>query len=229
MRLTMVTLSVLMALASLTACKSVVAEPEGAPVDASTYVEFDTFAWDDRPAAREDGKPVLDEAVSAAVKKQVEAELLELGIYPAERKDASLLVSQALSVRTRQRSKDPYFTFYVAERWEEGLLTLEFRDARERSLVWRGRGRSELRVTARGNGVTSIRYTDTDEERKWPVAEMIDSILDQSGLRGAVAARKAGTVGPPPFLRKNAKRSLYRRIYDTVPDDKSWLIEGAEK
>lgn len=212
-----------------TSCQSVITESDAAPVDPADYVAFDTFAWDDRPPAALTGRGIKDAAMSLETRQAVEAALGRLGIYPSERRDASLLLSEGLSTRIRQRSKDPFFTFYVAEKWEEGYLTLEFRDARGGDVIWRGLGRSELRVVARGNGVNRLRFTATDNERVWPVEEMIESILDQSGLRGAEAAREAGNVGPPPFLRRNAKRSLYRKIYETAPDDDSWIEEGMER
>lgn len=216
-------------LLGLGACSSVRTESDLDPVNPDDYVAFDTFAWATTPPTEVTGKRVSDPQMSLGVRKAVEEALGRVGIFKSERRDASLIVSEGLSSRIRQRSKDPFFTFYVAERWEEGFLTLEFRDARGDDLVWRGIGSSELRVVARGNGVNRVRFTRTDNERAWPLDAMIDSILDQSGLRGAEAAREAGVVGPPPFLRRNAKRSLYRRIYDTVPEDDSWIEEGQNR
>ncbi len=163
----------LLILPSLTACSGVrtSGNPDFSLGAASTYAWSPTspsegsndaeLPWDEFASAIGDGLRARGlEAVSAA--------------------EADVLVLLDLAIQERLKNNDPYFNLVVAERYEEGLLTLELQRRGKPEDNWIGERRHRLRTTAEtfGGGL-STDWNKLDGPRDWRVAELVEQTLSR--------------------------------------------------
>jgi hypothetical protein len=156
---------------ALFACAGVSTESEGE----GDLAAYRTYAWaEDVPDAvdPEDGD------LAARVRTAVDAALAGRGLQEVGAGGtADLGVTWSREVAERVQRNDPYYSTHVAEKYEEGTLSVELVDAQTKAVVWRGLGRSRLRYTARTSGLHSAHFADTGEPRQWPVDDMVHAIF----------------------------------------------------
>jgi len=138
----------------------------------------DSHAWiDDAPSV---GEPGDEGDPRSDVVRAVDAELSRRGLQRTGASEANWLVSVDLAIEEKTRWNDPYFAAYAGQRYEEGTVAIEIRDAATREIAWRGEHTHILRYTARA-AVTygGTRWGDTNEKRDWRIAEVVERILDE--------------------------------------------------
>ncbi|MEZ5967189.1 MAG: DUF4136 domain-containing protein [Planctomycetota bacterium] len=133
---------------------------------------FATYAFAVTP-----GTVVAPAELDGSIRRAIEAELGRLGLRAADEKEAKLLVSYRTEIAVRQRFPDPYFSYYAAEEYEDGTLTVELRDAVSGEVAWRGSGQSELRRSGVLVGSLAGRLTATDDPREWRVEEKMAAMF----------------------------------------------------
>lgn len=159
----------LLLVSALAACSNVTVRVDKA--SRMNLVEFGTYAYMDVTSAT---SAELEERIQAAVDEQMSA----IGLTRVAREEARLLVAFDTLVEVETRYIDPFErAFYSHEKVEEGTLVLEMIDSTDDDVVWSGTAHSQLRVVARGSGVTSIQYEPTDEKPKWEVEEKVRRLL----------------------------------------------------
>lgn len=156
-------------------CTSIAVDSaQPAPLDCA---KIHTYAFAPRPAMS--GTTAADEQVLDRARDAADARLRAIGWQRAERSAADVLVSYRLGVEVKARTKDPYYApFYLAERYEEGQLTIALSDPHTQRTLWSGTGHHPLRVVSRGYGTLGLTWKDADEERDWRIDEMVTQILD---------------------------------------------------
>lgn len=160
------------------------------------------------------GKPVPDGELRERVRAGLEAELRAAGLAPITSREAPLAVSAVLLLGERVTAQDPYYSNHVAARREVGTLVVEFRAGEGGRLIWRGASQAELRVVARGSGITSLDWTETGEQAHWPLERMIEEVVIRSGLRDSGLE---GDRGRRPLSRES-RRSLFRQLDESFPE-----------
>ncbi|MEZ6194605.1 MAG: hypothetical protein R3F20_02590 [Planctomycetota bacterium] len=97
------------------------------------------------------------------------------------------------------------------------MLSLSILDGESGETLWSGESRARLRTLAQGYGLATLQWREVEEERRWPTAELVETLLDASPLRSVDPARRAELTQPSGLLGRRAKRDLYRRLYETTP------------
>jgi hypothetical protein len=168
--------AVLLALTVIpTACSSIDTDVQAAP--GIEELAWESYAWAE-PIPDAGAEAVVDDPeLRRQVRRAVDAELDARGLRKADRATADLLVFQQLGVEEKVRVNDPYYSFWIAELYEEGALVLEFVDPGTNELLWRGVAKSELRTIGRSVGVNSREFVRSDEARDWKLAEKVRAIL----------------------------------------------------
>ena len=158
---------------TLSACTSI--ETTVHKADTIDFDLFRTFAWIDREDELLPAEPALLERAQAAAAAELEA----IGMQPAERHKAELLIEFRFATEERVRNRDPYFAADTIERYEDGLLTLIAIDPAYMRDLWTGTARARIRTVARGGGVLSANMNEVDEERDWPLEAMVAELFDE--------------------------------------------------
>ena len=133
--------------------------------------EGQTFSWspgstggDALSASR--GLPVAD------FRRAVAAEFTKRGLREVDPTRADVFVDVELDIELQTRFNDPYDALYVAERYEEGIFTLELRSRTSIDEAWSGETRERLRFTARSlGGLTTLEWHPVEQERTWDHAD----------------------------------------------------------
>jgi hypothetical protein len=175
---------------------------------------FETYAWS-REAPPLDGTGQLDEeALLRRTQDAVDARLASIGMFRvADEEDAGLLLAPRLGIEVKLEPRDPYYSYYSAEKLEVGVLTIAFIDAETHELVGREASRHNLRTAARGIGLNTLQFVSTSEERVWPIEQMVDDVLTRAGL----GADETAESDPSRPVGKKATRALYRRLDEAFP------------
>ena len=158
-----------LALGALAACSSI--ETQSTVDESANFDEFGTYAW------RAIDDPFDDETLVERARAAIDAELQAAGMVETSRVDAELWIDLLAHIGDDVRYRDPNFAFYTVERYEVGTLTvlaIEPDDGRE---LWAGSASATLRDLERGFGVYEPRFTDANEERVWPIEDMVQSLF----------------------------------------------------
>jgi hypothetical protein len=176
---------------------------------------FETYAWSrEAPPSDGTGTPLDEEALLQRTQDAVDAKLASIGMFRvAHEEDAGLLLAPRLGIEVKLEPRDPYYSYYSAEKLEVGVLTIAFIDAETHELVGREASRHDLRTAARGVGLNTLQFVSTSEERVWPIEQMVDDVLTRAGL----GADEAAESDPSRPVGKKAARALYRRLDEAFP------------
>ncbi len=130
-----------------------------------------TYAWGNSRVA----DPELSEEIRAAIAER----LVELGLEPVDRSEASVLVAYSVAIRAEHKENDPLFDYYTAEQFERGTLTIALLDPDTRVELWRGTGGSKLRRSAVLVGPFATELTPSHEVRNWRIPEKVEAIMNR--------------------------------------------------
>ncbi|MEQ8765366.1 MAG: DUF4136 domain-containing protein [Planctomycetota bacterium] len=158
------------------ACLSLACSGTRVETQSTEGVQFgdsETYAWMVEDAER-------DEVLALRVRQAVDQQLRELGWQQVDPEEAEVLVSQRTAIEERVEYQDPYYDTFVAEKYEEGEITIWLFDARTKARLWRGTGAAKLRKVARAVGLNEHQYAAVPrEERAWPIATIVRDILTE--------------------------------------------------
>ena len=163
----------LIAISALSACgPKVHVRTDVAPgIDLERY---GTYAFLDAT----DGRSSLDTRVEDAVSRRLDA----LGLSRVPLDGANLAVSYDRLIEIETRYLDAFArTFYSHERFENGTLLIELVDRATAEVVWSASAQSELRVVARGYGVSAIRFEPTEELPEWKIEDKVNRMMKPFG------------------------------------------------
>jgi len=90
---------------------------------------------------------------------------------------ADVLLAQHVRIDRRVRNNDPSFGIVLAERVEEGTLTLEVTDRVTGELLWSGTGWLDLRIVARAMQPSGTQLVAISRERDWKLPDTVGAIL----------------------------------------------------
>ncbi|MCA9284191.1 MAG: DUF4136 domain-containing protein [Phycisphaerales bacterium] len=139
---------------------------------------FETYAWRQGMDLDETMPGVANgESLFAEIRAAADQALAAKGLRLVAPTDAQLLAEIRVAIEEETQRNDPEYAYYTVERFEEGRIALEFADARDDTLVWRGIGSTRLRVVAKGIGLYDVQFVQTEEQRDWPVTKMVDAIV----------------------------------------------------
>lgn len=144
-----------------------------------------TYAWRQPPSLAAEQSTPADEAVLKRLELAVNSELSRMGLDRADAATADVLVDARLSVVERLQKNDPVFSLWVAEKWEEGFVAVEFLEQATMRSLWFGEISHRLRYTAHAIGTHAPTFSPTDEERLWQIESIVGRILEP--LRAARA------------------------------------------
>lgn len=157
-------------------CSGIEVETQSAEdVDLS---RFATYAWNPEP--NRFAPEVLGEedlALRTAIQQRVDAGLARRGYRKTGLFEAQMILDSAVSIDLRQSTRDPYFSTYAVEQYEEGKIALVVLDKETRRALWNGSATRNLRVLARGVGLQRVQLVPTEETRDWRLDEMVEKIL----------------------------------------------------
>ncbi|MEM7201263.1 MAG: DUF4136 domain-containing protein [Planctomycetota bacterium] len=136
-----------------------------------------TFAWTVAPPVGLSGSAVADGPFDQRFERALQQTLRDKGWRQVALRDADVLFAQHLSVEVEIEQGDPFFDHYPARKVEHGTLTVDVLHPASRRQLWRGSARKRLRTTARGAGALVQRFEPTDEERRWPVDDLVETVL----------------------------------------------------
>lgn len=157
----------------LAGCSSVKTKTEGgfAPGVGATYLWVDE--GDPSPAVAGLGKDVPWEALREAF----DAGLQGRGLVKAEGSEANLKAQMFLGFEIVTRQNDPYFEFYIADRYEKVSLILVLSDSEDG--IWSGRDEHKLRYVEHAlGGVIGENWIDAEQPRDWTVDEFVEGIIE---------------------------------------------------
>ncbi|MCA8949411.1 MAG: DUF4136 domain-containing protein [Planctomycetes bacterium] len=142
------------------------------------FATVDTFAWRQSPSFVADVRTADDDLVLAELERTVNRRLAGLG-KKLVTANPGIVVDARLQVTVEVQRNDPEWALYVAEKYEQAVLVLEFYDPSSRKSLWRAECRDRLRYTAHGIGTTRVKFTPVDEPRMWHIADMVDRLVTQ--------------------------------------------------
>jgi len=177
------------ALLLLVACSPVRVESapafEPAAVESYAWSEASTLPSSDLAVETQaaETSAVDDPALLARARTAVDEELARRGIRKVDASQAAFLVQVSLGIETKVQQNDPYYSLFVAEKYEEGRLTIRLLDRATGAPAWSGECRQRLRYVARAFGGMTLRFEPVDEPRDWQLERMASRIL--SKLRAA--------------------------------------------
>ena len=140
----------------------------------------DTYAWS-APPRFVSTTQALDPSLLERVRVAIDEELERIGTRRVDKHRASFLVEASLDLELETQSNDPYYSLYIAEKYEEGRLTVSLYDTRTSRLAWRGECRHRLRYVARTMGGLSPRFVPTSEARDWQIEAMVERVVRRLG------------------------------------------------
>lgn len=121
--------------------------------------------------------PAEDPVLFHALELAVAAELSRRGLHRVDAATAEVIVAPRASYQIGTEHTDGYFLSAEARQYEDGLLEIEFVDARTEQVLWRGSGRNRLRDIARGSGPVRPDMVPLDEPRNWRVDENVKAMF----------------------------------------------------
>lgn len=152
----------------------------------ATTTSADTFDLTGRSSYRWRQDPVLlgteptamDQTALEQLRAIVDRELGALGVQRMDKGEAALAIRAVLRTELLSQQNDPYFSLYVAEQYEQGVLQLEFYDGSSGERLWRGECRHRLRTVQQVlGGSMQPRAVPTNEQRIWPIEDMARRVL----------------------------------------------------
>ena len=154
------------------------------------FASVRSYAWTRDTGRPEEGaERVADRELADRIRTAVSPRLEAVGVDNVAEDDADVLLRQRATVVEEVQENDPYFAFYTVERYEVGTITIEILDRESGAVVWSGSGRRKLRDVARGTGLNTVRYRETEAERDWQAEAVVAEILADCPL----AAPRAGS------------------------------------
>lgn len=175
-----------MGLSVLSSCASV--QTQGDPD--FRIVGGDTYAWDFplRDFPDPSGTPGLPwEEFSSAI----ESELAALGVERVPRDEARWRLRLDLEIEIKYENHDPLYSLYVAEKYEEAIVSLEWLDPSTGEMAWHSESRHTLRDLERTMGGPVVhRWTPTGDPREWRIEDVVTRILESVPFGGGVAERR---------------------------------------
>lgn len=147
--------------------------------DADFRVEGgDTYYWDfplvsDPSGLGQPGLPWDD------FSNAIESELSLLGVERAPRAEARWRLRLDLDVEVKYQNHDPYYSLYIAEKYEDGSVSLEWIDPSTGLTAWRSVSRHKLRDLERTMGGPVVHHwTPTGDPRDWHIDDVVTRILE---------------------------------------------------
>jgi len=136
-----------------------------------------SYAWKEAP--RFDGGMAEGEDDELRdLERRVERDLERRGIRLVAKERAQIVLSGTITVETRERPLDPNYSVYASEQYEVATITLEVYQRAARKLVWADQETLPLRTVARRFGRRLVEdWSETGDERRWRVDEMVDALV----------------------------------------------------
>lgn len=163
---------------TLLACSSITVQSDYDPeVDFSKY---GSYAWIPEPEREnKDSITVTDDLLRQRIERAADAALSAKGMRRVPQQDASLLVTEHVSVKQKLRVNTTNYgygygrwgyygggyTDTQVDQYEQGTLVIDFIDANSKLLVWRGIAQKRLSKST------------TPEENEKRVKQVVDAIL----------------------------------------------------
>ena len=135
------------------------------------------FAWKSPPQVS-DPTGESNERVIDDVRRTVTREFEARGIERVTAGKADVLVEVMLSVQVRLQENDPNFSLFIAEKWEEGTMTVRLLDPATDRTLWHGSCGHRLRYSARSLGGTVPTFEPTGQRRDWRTEELVERLVD---------------------------------------------------
>lgn len=139
----------------------------------------DTYAWRSPPASGSVSSAADGDLLLEQLRQAVDDAFAKYGVRQVDRGEALFLVEARLDVRLKSEAKDPYYSLYVAKRYEEAVLTIELYERETQDRLWLGEGRQRLRYVSRAMSSWTMRFVPTTETRNWRMAEMVARVMDR--------------------------------------------------
>ncbi len=144
-----------------------------ARIDLSGYSTFEFGG----PVEVEPGSVLEQDELLGRAQTELQAALAPLGLARAPKAAADLLLAVRFAAEEEIEYRDPYFSVYPAEKFENVSLVLELTAERTGVRVWRGVSRVRSRCVARAVGVGELRFRPVEEERVIPVEDMVRHLV----------------------------------------------------
>ncbi|MCR9244731.1 MAG: DUF4136 domain-containing protein [bacterium] len=145
------------------------------------FATMRSYAWRVEPTLLADERGPDDDLALKRLQQTIDSELRRLGVRPVAADQADMLVDARLTVTEELQRNDPNFALYVAEKYEEGGVSIEFLEPGTNRSLWFSQSRARLRYTARAVGSFAPTFSKTDEERVWQVEPMVRKLLRPLG------------------------------------------------